>query len=262
MLEATGGFETMVAAALAEAGLSVAVVNPKRVHYFAKGLGKNAKTDAMDAVVIARFAEAMKPEARPLKDAETEAFASLIARRRQIIQMLTAEKNRSQQATGTPMQKSLARIIAALESELAGLDGDIDKTVKDSPSWSAKEELLASVPGVGKVIARTMLAEMPELGSLSGKEAAALAGLAPWTRSSGTWRGKSMIGGGRASVRTALYLGALSAARYNKPLADFGERLLNNGKTKKAVLIAIARKLITILNAILRTNTPWQPKKA
>lgn len=263
VLEATGGFETTAAAALAGAGLAVCVVNPKRVHHFAKGLGENAKTDPIDAYVIARFAEAMKPEVRPLKDEETLAFADLLARRRQVVQMLTAEKNRALQTVGNKAtHKSIARIIEALERELARLDGDIDRTVKASPVWSLQEELLASVPGVGKITARTLLAEMPELGRLGRREVAALAGLAPWTRKSGRWRGKTMIGGGRSSCRTVLYLAAMVAARHNKDLAAFGARLLNAGKPKKAVLVAIARKLLTILNAMLRDNTPWQTKSS
>jgi transposase len=263
VLEATGGFEVTVAAALAGAGLTVAVVNPSRVHHFRKSKGWNAKTDVIDAHAIALFAAAMKPEARPLKDEETEAFSALMGRRRQVIQMLTAEKNRALQTVSSkPMQKSIGRIIAALEAELARIDADIDDKVKASPMWTTKEELLASVPGIGKVIARTLLAEMPELGSLDRRAVAALAGLAPWTRSSGKWRGKSMIGGGREAVRTAIYLGALTASRHNKVLARFGAQLLNNGKSKKVVLIAIARKLLTILNAILRDGTPWQPKNA
>lgn len=259
-IEATGGFETPVVAALAAARLPVVVVNPKQVHNFAKALGFNAKTDPLDAAVIARFAEAVKPAIRPLPDADTMALAELVARRRQLVQMITAEKNRAMRmAANQPLQKSIARVIEALERELARLDGDIDTTVKASPIWREKEELLASVPGIGKIIARSMLAEMPELGSLSGKQAAALGGLAPWTRQSGQWRGKSMIGGGRTAVRTMLFLGALSALRYNPPLRAFGQRLLNAGKPKMVVLIAIARKLLTILNAILRDKKPWQP---
>jgi transposase len=262
-IEATGGYERAVVAALAAASLPVVVVNPRQVHNFAKARGENAKTDPLDASVIAHFAEAMKLEAKPLKDEETLAFSELLARRRQIVQMLAAEKNRALRVASKPnLQKSIARIVEALERELARLDGDIDETVKASPMWSEKEYLLASVPGVGKVIARTLLAEMPELGTLNRRQVAALAGLAPWTRKSGQWRGKSMIGGGRSVPRTVLFLAAMVAGRYNPGLKDFKLRLLNAGKAKKAVLIAIARKLLTILNAILRDKTPWTPKNA
>ena len=262
-IEATGGFETLAVAGLAAAALPVAVVNPRQIHNFAKALGLNAKTDPLDALVIARFAEAVKPEIRPAADAETIALADLLARRRQLVQMITAEKNRSlRHAANAALQNSIGRILQALELELARLDGDIDKMVKASPVWREKEDLLASVPGVGKVVARTLMAEMPELGTLNGKQAAALAGVAPWTRQSGQWRGKSMIGGGRSTCRTVLFLAALSAKRHNKDLQTFALRLMNAGKPKMVVLIAVARKLLTILNAILRDGKTWQPKNA
>lgn len=262
-IEATGGYEAIAVAALALAGLPVVVVNPRQVHNYAKALGINAKTDAIDASVIARFAQAVKPEIRALPDEETIAFADLLGRRRQIVQMITAEKNRtSRVAKNKALHKSLARVIDALERELARLDRDIDNTVQASPVWIAKQDLLASVPGIGKVIARTLLAEMPELGTLDRRQAASLTGLAPWTRQSGQWKGKSMTGGGRTACRTVLFLAALSAARYNPDLKVFSQRLLNAGKSKKTVLIAIARKLITIVNAIIRDNKPWTPKIA
>lgn len=260
-IEATGGLEALAVAALAAAGLPVVVVNPRQVHNFAKALGLNAKTDPLDAYVIARFAEAAKPEARPLPDADTLALADLLARRRQIVQMMTAEKNRAMRtATNAALQKSIGRILKALELELARLDDDVDEMVKGSPLWREKEELLSSVPGVGKVIARTLIAEMPELGTLNNKQAAALGGVAPWTRQSGQWRGKSMIGGGRTTCRTVLFIAALSATRYNADLRLFSTRLLNAGKPKMVVLIAVARKLLTILNAIIKNGTPWQTK--
>ena len=262
-IEATGGYERLVAAALAAASLPVVVVNPRQVHSFARARGENAKTDTIDAAVIAHFAEAMKPRMKPLKDEDTLAFSELLARRRQIVQMLAAEKNRAFRVASRPdLQKSIARIVDALERELATLDGDIDSAVKASPVWSENEDLLASVPGVGKVIARTLIAEMPELGTLNRKQVAALAGLAPRTRTSGQWRGKSMIGGGRSVPRTVLFLAAMVAGRYNPDLKDFKLRLLNAGKAKKAVLIAIARKLLTILNAIIRDKKPWTQKTA
>jgi len=260
-IEATGGFEAMAVAALAAAFLPVVVVNPRQVHNFAKALGLNAKTDLLDAFVIARFAEATKPEIRALPDADTLALADLLARRRQIVQMITAEKNRAMRnISNAALQKSIGRILKALELELARLDDDIDKMVRGSPLWREKEDLLASVPGVGKVIAQTLLAEMPELGTLNNKQVAAPAGLAPWTRQSGQWRGKSMIGGGRSVCRTVLFIAALSATRHNPDLKAFSQRLLNAGKAKMVVLIAVARKLLTILNAIIRQSTPWQPK--
>lgn len=259
-VEATGGFEALAVAGLGAAGLPVVAVNPKQVHNFAKALGLNAKTDRLDAQVIARFAEAVKPEIRPLADAETVALSELLARRRQIVQMITAEKNRAMRmATNKPLQRSIARILDALEAELAKLDGGIDGMIKASPLWREKEELLSSMPGIGKVIARTLLAEMPELGGMTGKQAAALCGLAPWTRQSGQWRGKSMIGAGRSVPRTVLYLAAMIAKRHNPSLRAFALRLLNAGKPKKVVIVAIARKLVTILNAILRDKKPWQP---
>lgn len=262
-IEATGGYEVMVVAALAAAGLPVAVVNPKRVHNYAKALGVSAKTDALDAHVIARFACDVKPQVRALPDAETLVLGEVLTRRRQIVQMITAEKNRAlRMVTQKHMQKSIVRIITALEAELARLDGSIDGMVKASPLWSEREELLSSVPGVGKVIARTLLAEIPELGTLDRRQVAALAGLAPWTRQSGQWRGHSMIGGGREVPRTVLFLGAMAAARHNPDLKAFSLRLLNAGKSKKAVLTAVSRKLLTILNAILRDGTPWSQKTA
>jgi transposase len=262
-IEATGGFEAGAVAALAAAGLPVAVVNPKQVRNFAKALSLNAKTDAIDARVIALFAEAVKVEVRPLPDQDTLALSELLARRRQVVRMITAEKSRAMRnASNSFLQKSIGRVIAALERELAELDATLDKTVKGLPVWRENEELLSSVPGIGRVIARTMLAEMPELGRLGRREVAALAGLAPWTRTSGQYRGKSMIGGGRSNCRAALYMGALTAMRHNQGLRAFAERLLNAGKSKKTVIIAVARKLLTILNAILRDRRPWLPTNA
>lgn len=262
-IEATGGFEAGAVAALAAAGLPVAVVNPKQVRNFAKALSLNAKTDAIDARVIALFAEAVKVEIRPLPDQDTLALSELLARRRQVVRMITAEKSRAMRnASNSFLQKSIGRVIAALERELAELDATLDKTVKGLPVWRENEDLLSSVPGIGRVIARTMLAEMPELGRLGRREVAALAGLAPWTRTSGQYRGKSMIGGGRSNCRAALYMGALTAMRHNQDLRAFAERLLNAGKSKKTVIIAVARKLLTILNAILRDRRPWLPTNA
>lgn len=256
-LEATGGFETVAAAALAAAGMPIVVVNPAQVRAFAKAIGQRAKTDPIDAAVIAHFAEATKPEPRPLPDEETQLLADLVARRRQIIEMIVAERQREKRATRR-LKKSIARLIKALEKELASVDTDIDDAVRGSPAWREKEDLLASVPGIGPVIARTLIAELPELGSLDRKKIAALAGLAPFTRQSGQWRGRSFIGGGRTAVRSALFLGAMTARRHNPVLKTFFDRLVAAGKPKMVALIAVARKLLTILNAVLRDQKPWQ----
>ena len=257
-VEATGGYETVVAASLAAAGLSVVVVNPAQVRSFAQALGKRAKSDPIDAGVIAHFLEATKPQIRPLPDEETRLLADLVARRRQIVAMIVAERQRQKRLTNRRLQKSIARLLAALQKELSSLETDIDETVRGSPAWREKEDLLASVPGIGKTIARTLLAELPELGSLDRRKVAALVGLAPWTRQSGKWKGKSFIGGGRADVRAALFLGAMVAARHNPELKTFRDRLVAAGKPKLVALVATARKLITILNAIVRDKKPWQ----
>jgi transposase len=257
-LEATGGFETVVAAALSAAGLPLVVVNPAQIRSFAKALGKRAKTDPIDAAVIAHFAEAAAPELRPLPDDETRLLADLVARRRQIIAMIGAERQREKRATAKSLKQSIARLIKALVKELTSVDTDIGEAMRGSPVWREKEDLLASVPGIGPVIARTLIAEMPELGQLDRKQIAALAGLAPWTRQSGQWRGKSFIGGGRVGVRCALFLGAMVAARHNPTLKAFFERLVAAGKPKMVAIVAVARKLLTILNAILRDQKPWK----
>ena len=261
-VEATGGYESVVAAALAGAGLAVVVVNPAQVRAFAQALGRRAKTDPIDAAVIAHFVEATKPEVRALPDAETRRLADLVARRRQIIQMIVAERQRQKRLTEPRLQKSIARLLAALQKELSSLETDIDEAVRGSPAWCEKEELLTSVPGIGKTIARTLLAELPELGNIDRRKAAALTGLAPWTRQSGQWKGKSFIGGGRAPVRAALFVGAMVAARHNPELKAFRDRLVQAGKPKLVALVATARKLLTILNAILRNGRPWQEGRA
>jgi transposase len=256
-LEATGGFETVVAAALAAAGLPVVIVNPAQVRAFAKAVGQRAKTDPIDAAVIAHFAQATKPEPRPLPDEATRLLADLVARRRQIIDMIVAERQREKRATAR-LKKSIARLVKALEKELTSVDIDVDDAVRGSPAWRDKEDLLSSVPGIGPIIARTLIAELPELGTLDRKQIAALAGLAPFTRQSGQWRGRSFIGGGRTAVRTALFMGAMVARRHNPVLKAFFGRLVAAGKPRMVALIAVARKLLTILNAILRDNCPWQ----
>jgi len=261
-VEATGGYETVVAATLSAAGLPVLVVNPAQVRAFARALGKRAKTDPIDAAVIAHFAAATKPDIRPLPDETTRLFAELLSRRAQIVQMIGAERQRQKRLTGRRQQNSIARLLLALQKELSSLEGDIDEAVRGSPAWREKEDLLASVPGIGPVIARTLIAEMPELGLLDRRQIAALAGLAPWTRQSGQWKGKSRIGGGRAVVRTALSMGALVAGRHNPVLKAFRDKLVAAGKPHKLAGIAVARKLLTILNAIIRDRTPWNPQIA
>jgi len=257
-LEATGGFETIAAAALAAASLPVVVVNPAQIRAFAKAIGQRAKTDPIDAATIAHFAEATKPEPRPLPDEATRLLGDLVARRRQIIEMIGAERQREQRVTIPHLRRSITRLLKALEKELASLNTDIDDAVRGSPAWREKEDLLTSVPGVGRVISSIMIAELPELGQLGRREIAALAGLAPFTRRSGKWRGKSFIGGGRTVVRTALFMGAFVAKRHNPVLKAFFDRLVAAGKPKMVALIAVARKLLTILNAIIRDNRPWQ----
>jgi len=257
-VEATGGFETIVAAAIAGAGLPLAVVNPAQVRHFARAVGKRAKTDPIDAAVIARFAEAVKPQPRALPDAAARLLAELVGRRRQIIEMLVAERQREKRVDAARVRKSLARHIAALQKELPIIDHDIDTMVRGSPVWREKEDLLISFPGVGDTLARTFLAEVPELGSLRRREIASLVGVAPFTRQSGNWKGKSMIGGGRAAARSAAFMAALSAIRCNPVLRAFYQHLLAAGKPKMVALIAVARKILTILNAMLRDNKPWQ----
>jgi transposase len=257
-LEATGGYETIVSASLASANLPVVIVNPAQVRAFAKALGQRAKTDPLDAAVIAHFAEATRPEVRPLPDEATQMLADLLARRRQIIEMIVAERQREKRMTRPSLKADIARLVRTLEKELSKLDRTIDDAVRGSPVWREKEDLLASVPGVGPVIARTLIAELPELGTLTRRQVAALAGLAPFTRQSGLWRGKSVIGGGRTTVRTVLFMGAVVAMRRNPVLKAFFDRLVAAGKPKMVALVALARKLLTILNAMVRDNKRWQ----
>jgi len=222
----------------------VVVVNPAQVRAFAQALGKRAKTDLIDAAVIAHFAEATKPKLRQMPDEVTRLLADLVARRRQIVEMIAAEAQRMRRMSDKRLTKSVARLRKALEKELSELDGLIDDQIRGSAVWVEKEDLLASVPGVGKTIARTLIAELPELGSLDRRQIAALVGLAPWTRQSGQWRGKSFIGGGRKSVRSALFVGAMVAARYNPQLKHFRDKLVAAGKPKLIALVAVARSVL------------------
>jgi transposase len=257
-IEATGGYETIVAASLGAAGLPVVVVNPAQVRAFAKAIGQRAKTDPIDARLIAQFVGATRPEIRALPDEATRFLADLVARRAQIVAMLTAERQRQKQTSNPRLLKSLARLVAALAKELASIEAEIDNTVRGSPIWREKEDLLASVPGVGPQTARRLIADMPELGTLDRRQIAALAGLAPFTRQSGRWRGKSAIGGGRVHVRCALFMAAMVAVRHNPIMKAFADRLKARGKAKIEAVTAAARKLLTILNAILRDKKPWR----
>lgn len=258
-MEATGGYETLVAASLSARGLPTVVVNPAHVRHLAGALGQRAKTDAIDAAVIAAFAATIKPKLRALKDAETLALSELMARRRQLTEMLKAERARETRAAAKRSRQSIRRVITTLEAELADLDADIDKAIRASAVWQVRANLLQSVPGVGPITARTLIADLPELGSLSRREIAALVGLAPWTRQSGQWKGRSMIGGGRSVVRTSIYMAALAASRHNRVLKAFRDKLVDAGKPRIVAIIAVARKLLTILNAIIRDQKQWQP---
>ena len=261
VLEATGRYEAPCAAALASAGVPVAVVNPRQVRDFAKSTGRLAKTDALDAGVLALFADRVRPEPRPLPDAETEALAAILARRRQLITMLVSEKNRAHVAAPT-VQKSVAKHVRWLERELAGVDADLDSAIRASAVWRAKDDLLQGIPGVGRVLATTLLAELPELGQLTRREIAALVGVAPMNRDSGAFRGQRSVWGGRSSVRAALYMSALTAVRWNPPIRAFYERLIGKGKPKKVALVACMRKLLVTCNAIVRDGAVWEPSNA
>ncbi len=258
VLEATGGYEVPVAAALGSAGLPVAVVNPRQIRDFARATGQLAKTDTLDALIIARFAEVVQPEARPLPTAQAQALGELVARRRQLTDMLGAESNRQQQAHDPRLQRRIATHIRWLTKALAELEADLDDTIRSSPLWRAQDHLLQSVPGVGGVTAFTLIAELPELGHLDRRKIAALVGVAPLNRDSGAWRGRRMIAGGRPTVRGVLYMAALTAIRFNPVIAHFYQRLTAAGRPKKVALIAAMRKLLTMLNAILRDQRPWQ----
>jgi transposase len=257
VLEATGGYETAVVAALVAAGLPVVVVNPRQVRDFGRSTGQLAKTDTLDADLLALFAERVQPEPRPLPDAALRDLDALITRRRQLLEMLTAERNRLLQASPT-VRRNIRQHVRWLERQVTAVDRDLDDMIHKSPVWRAKENLLRSVPGVGPVVSRTLLAELPELGALNRKQVAALAGVAPLARDSGTLRGKRLVWGGRAPVRAALYMAALVAARHNSVIRAFYRRLVAAGKPKKVALTACMRKLLTILNAMVRTNCRWQ----
>jgi transposase len=258
VLEASGGYEHEAAAALATAGLPVVVVNPRQVRDFAKATGQLAKTDRLDAVILARFGEAVRPAVRPLPDAAADELRALLVRRTQVVAMTTAEKNRLKTA-GRAIRAHITAHIAWLEEQRDDLDSELRRRLKASPVWREKDKLLRSVKGIGPVASLTLLATLPELGSLSDKAIASLAGLAPLARDSGTLRGKRTVWGGRARVRGGLYMAALSASRHNPVIRAFHERLIAAGKSEKVALTACMHKLLTICNAILRTGTKWDP---
>jgi transposase len=260
VLEATGGYEAALVAALATAGLPLVVVNPRQVRDFAKATGQLAKTDAIDAQVLALFAERVRPAPRPLPDEAVQALDARLTRRRQLVEMLTAERNRLLVARA-PVRRDLQQHIRFLERRLREADDDLHTAVKASPLWRVKDDLLQSVPGVGRVVSLTLLAELPELGRLSHKEIAALVGVAPLNRDSGTLRGKRLVYGGRAPVRAVLYMAALVASKCNPVIRTFYQRLRAAGKPAKVALTACMRKLLIILNAIARSGTPWQPAR-
>jgi transposase len=258
VMEATGGFEAIVASALAGAQLPLSVVNPRQIRDFARAAGRLAKTDRLDAEIIALYAERMRPDVRPLPDADARHLSELVARRRQIIEMMTMERNRRRALTSKRLMKSVDRLLVALQKELTGIETDLNDTIRGTPVWRETEELLTSVPGVGDKLARTLIADLPELGQLSRRQVAALVGVAPINRDSGTMRGRRTTWAGRAKVRATLYMAALVASRYNDVLKSFYQRLLQAGKPKKLALTAVMRKLLTILNAMVRDKTPWQ----
>lgn len=258
VLEATGGLQVRLAGELAAAAVPVAVVNPRQVRDFARATGLLAKTDRLDAAILARFAQAVRPAPRPLGDEASRELKALVARRRDLIAMRTAEKNRLGQAQAPRVRASIAQIIAALDAQIVSLDDDLDHAVKGSPLWRASENLLRSVPGVGPTLARTLLADLPELGQLTRRRIAALVGVAPFARDSGLMRGRRTIWGGRASVRHVLYMATLAAIRSSGSLRAGYQRLRAGGKAAKVALVACMRKLITLLNAILRDRIPYQ----
>lgn len=258
VVEATGGLERPLLRALVDAALPVVAVNPRQVRDFAKATGQLAKTDALDAQVLARFAEVIQPPLRVLPDPQTQELAALLARRRQVLAMQRAEQNRLDRAPAR-VRKRIEVHLRWLRAELARLDTDLDDLIHQSPVWREREDLLQSVPGIGPVMSRTVLAELPELGLLNRKQIAALVGVAPYNRDSGRLRGHRAIWGGRAPVRTALYMAALVATRWNPVIRSFYQRLRTAGKAPKVALVAAMRKLLTILNAMVHRGTPWQP---
>ena len=261
VLEATGGLEIPLSGALCEAGFPVVVVNPRQVRDFAKSTGRLAKTDTIDAAVLAHFASAIRPEVRPLPSAQARELSGLISRRRQMVEMITAEHNRLATSCGR-VSREIQAHITWLEKRLKGLNDDLSKLIRSTPIWAEKDNLLQSAPGVGDVLSGSLLANLPELGTLNRKKIAALVGVAPLNRDSGKLRGKRTVWGGRAEVRRVLYMGTLVATRHNPVIKAFYQRLLQAGKPKKVALTACMRKLLTILNAMLKNRTAWQSNYA
>ena len=259
VLEATGGYELPVAAALAGAGLPVAIVNPRQVRDFAKATGRLAKTDQLDAAVLAQFAEVIHPEPRPLPDALTQQFSALVERRRQMVQMVTAERNRLQATRSPAVRRHIQAHLEWLTNELHELEVELRQAIEASPIWQAQRDLLCSVPGIGPTLAAVLLADLPELGTVSAKQVAALVGVAPLNHDSEAHRGHRVVWGGRAAVRAALYMAALVATRHNPLLRAFYLRLVERGKPKKVALTACMHKLLTVLNALVKHQTPWHP---
>ncbi|OFZ96672.1 MAG: IS110 family transposase [Betaproteobacteria bacterium RBG_19FT_COMBO_58_11] len=259
VLEATGGYETAFATAAYAAGLPVVVANPRQIRDFAKATGMLAKTDALDAKVIARFAAQIKPDVRPMKDEETEALASMVSRRRQLVLMRTQEKNRL--AGANPRQKvDIKEHVSWLDERIRRLETDMTAALRKSKAWKVQEDMLKTVPGIGCVTSATLLAALPELGQLNRAKIAALVGVAPFNRDSGQHRGRRMIWGGRADVRSVLYMATLTAIRFNEPIKTLHARLIARGKPAKVAIVACMRKLLTILNAMLKSKTPWNPQ--
>lgn len=265
VLEATGGYQAAVVAELGASNVAVAVVNPRQVRDFAKATGRLAKTDAIDAAALAHFAESIRPEPRPMPDALTTQLQALVTRRRQLIDMRTAESNRLETCQVQKVRKNIQKVIKMLDRQIGQVGDDLDTTIRNSPLWREREDLLSSATGVGTTTARTLLTQLPELGRLNRREIAALVGVAPFNNDSGKRRGIRAIRGGRAEVRAVLYMATISAARYNPQIRQMYVRLLAAGKLKKVALIACARKLLTILNAMMRDKTAWRldvPKTA
>lgn len=259
VVEATGGYEAPFVAACAAAHVPVAIINPRQVRAFAQAIGRTAKTDAIDAGVLALFGARVQPVARPVPDAATQALAALVARRRQLLEMLVAERQRLAQAPATgPVRRNLRTHIRWLERRIVDVEHDLDGTIQRSPIWRVQDDLLRSMPAIGPTVARTLLADLPELGQLDRRAIAALVGVAPFNRDSGQWRGRRTIWGGRRAVRGALYMAALVATRHNPPLASFYRRLRDAGKPAKVALVAVMRKLLTILNAMVKHQCHWQ----
>jgi transposase len=256
-LEATGGYETIIVATLSNAGLPVAVVNPRQTRQFAGALGRLAKTDTIDAGVIAHFAEMAKLEGKPPADPQLTELRALLARRTQLVEMAKAERQRATRAESPLTRRSCQKIVRRLEAEIAHVERAIGKLINASPLFQGKEALLKTIPGVGDVVARTFIAELPELGSVDRHEIAALVGVAPINQDSGQWRGRRMIKGGRPQVRAPLFVACLAVIQYNRPLRAFYQRLIAGGKVKKLAIVAVMRKLLVIANAMMKSGRPW-----